>query len=51
MVIVNLCLKLAVGGAVKWRIYIRRTDFRITGVNLYLIALTILVILSETVYM
>jgi len=47
MVIINLRLKLAVGGAVKWKTYIRRTDFGNTGINLYLITSVFAAILKE----
>jgi len=50
MVIINLCLKLTVGGAAVWKFYFLNTDFVITGLNPYLIALTIFVILLEMVY-
>jgi len=50
MAIINLHLKLAVGGAVVWKSYFLSTGFGITGLNLYLIALTILVILWERLY-
>ena len=47
MVIINLRLKLAVGGAAEWKTYIRRTDFRITGLSLYLITYIFVLILKE----
>ena len=50
MVIINLRLKLTVGGAVVWKSYFLNTDFVITGLNLYLITSIFVVILKEVVY-
>ena len=50
MVIINLRLKLAAGGAALWKSYFRRTDFGIMGLNLYLIISIFIVILKDVVY-